>query len=104
MDTDSASSRLEALANPTRLRIYRTLVRAGDAGLTVGQIQEKLDVPGSTLSHHLRALTAADLVVQERQGTSLVCRTQYAVMRQLVDFLVSECCVDAPGVPAVRAR
>ncbi len=97
MDDDLAASRLEALGNATRLRIYRLLVRAGGAGLAVGQLQERLGIPPSTLSHHCKTLIAAGLVVQERVGTSLICRTNYAVMRGLVDFLVAECCVDAAG-------
>ena len=95
MDDDLAASRLEALGNATRLRIYRLLVRAGGAGLAVGQLQERLGIPPSTLSHHCKTLIAAGLVVQERVGTSLICRTNYAVMQGLVDFLVAECCVDA---------
>lgn len=95
MDIDLTSSRLEALGNPTRLRIYRLLVRAGEPGLAVGQIQERLGIPASTLSHHCRALVTVDLVQQERSGTSLICRTNYLVMRGLLDDLAAECCVDS---------
>jgi DNA-binding transcriptional ArsR family regulator len=94
MKIDDASARLEALGNPTRLRIYRTLVRAGDAGLSVGRLQSKLDVAPSTLSHHLKALIIVGLIDQERRGTTLICRANYAVMQGLVDFLVAECCAD----------
>ena len=89
------ASRLEALGNPTRLRLYHLLVRAGQPGLAVGQIQEKLGIPASTLSHHCRALVTVGLVQQERSGTSLICRTNYAVMRGLLDDLAAECCVDS---------
>ncbi|GHC60433.1 ArsR/SmtB family transcription factor [Neogemmobacter tilapiae] len=95
MNIDLAASRLAALGNPTRLRLYRLLVRAGDTGLSMGQIQEKLGIPGSTLSHHCRALVQVELIQQERIGTSLLCRTNYPVMRGLIDDLVAECCVDA---------
>jgi ArsR family transcriptional regulator, arsenate/arsenite/antimonite-responsive transcriptional repressor len=94
MNIDLTASRLAALGNPTRLHLYRLLVRAGDAGLSVGQIQEKLGIPGSTLSHHCRALIHVELIHQERSGTSLICRANYAVMQGLVDDLVAECCVD----------
>jgi DNA-binding transcriptional ArsR family regulator len=94
MDVDVAASRLAALGNPTRLRLYRLLVRAGNTGLSMGQIQEKLGVPGSTLSHHCRALVQVDLIQQERAGTSLICRTNYPVMRGLIDDLAAECCAD----------
>lgn len=95
MKIDDAAARLEALGNPTRLRIYRALVRAGDAGLSVGKLQVKLELAGSTLSHHLKALITVGLIVQERQGTTLICRASYDVMRGIVEFLVAECCTDA---------
>lgn len=95
MEHDLAATRLAALGNPTRLRIYRLLVRAGEAGLAVGGIQERLGIPGSTLSHHCKALIAAGLVQQERAGTSLICRANYPVMHGLVAFLAAECCADA---------
>jgi len=95
MKIDDAAARLEALGNPTRLRIYRMLVRAGDAGSSVGKLQAKLDLAASTLSHHLKAMMMVGLVEQERQGTTLICRANYEVMRGIVDFLVAECCVDA---------
>lgn len=102
MKIDDAAARLEALGNPTRLRIYRALVRAGDGGLSVGKLQTKLDVAPSTLSHHLKSLIIVGLIGQERQGTTLICRANYAVMEGLVGFLVAECCADAafPDRPA----
>lgn len=93
-DLETAAARLEALGNPTRLRIYRTLVRAGQGGLAVGQVQEKLGIAASTLSHHLHRLLISGLVDQERKGTTLVCRANYEVMNGLVGYLVDECCQD----------
>src|SRR3954469_18731811 len=95
MKIDDASARLEALGNPTRLRIYRALVRAGDAGLSVGRLQSKLEIAASTLSHPVKALLPVGLISQERQATTLICRANYDVMRGIVDFLVAECCADA---------
>lgn len=95
MTIDDAAARLEALGNPTRLRIYRALVRAGDAGTSVGRLQEQLKVAPSTLSHHLKALIIVDLIAQERRGTTLICRANYDVMRGLIGFLAEECCVDS---------
>jgi ArsR family transcriptional regulator len=95
MKIDDAAARLEALGNPTRLRIYRALVRAGDAGLSVGKLQTKLDLAASTLSHHLKAMIATGLIAQERQATTLICRANYDVMRGIVDFLVDECCTES---------
>jgi ArsR family transcriptional regulator, arsenate/arsenite/antimonite-responsive transcriptional repressor len=95
MNLTDAATRLEALGNPTRLAIYRLLVRAGDTGVPVGRIQSELDVAASTLSHHLKSLLIVGLVTQERAGTVLFCRANYPMMRGLVDFLVAECCVDS---------
>ena len=103
MKIDDAAARLEALGNPTRLRIYRALVRAGDPGMPVGRLQTKLEVAGSTLSHHLKTLMIVGLVTQERQSTTLICRANYDVMRGLVDFLVDECCVEAGCAKPAKA-
>ena len=102
MKIDTAASRLEALGNPTRLRIYRTLVRAGEPGLPVGKLQTRLAIPASTLSHHLRTLLVVGLITQERDGTTLICRANYPVMRGLVDFLVAECCSETDGTSSLR--
>jgi DNA-binding transcriptional ArsR family regulator len=95
MKLEEAAKQLEALGNATRLQVYRSLVRAGDAGLPVGRLQEKLGIPPSTLSHHIQRLVAMGLVTQERRATTLLCRANYPAMRQLVGFLVDECCADA---------
>lgn len=100
MRIDDAAARLEALGNPTRLRIYRALVKAGDGGLSVGKLQTRLDVAPSTLSHHLKSLLIVGLISQERQSTTLICRANYDVMRALVGFLVEECCADSGCPPA----
>ena len=95
MKVEKAAKQLEALGNPTRLRLYRALVRAGDEGLPVGHLQEKLTIAASTLSHHLHRLILTGLVTQERHATTLICRAHYPEMDSLVGFLVDECCVDA---------
>ena|ERR1700730_6282907 len=95
MKIDEAAARLESLGNPTRLKIYRMLVRAGDPGLSVGKLQTRLSIPASTLSHHLKTLIIVGLVTQQRDATTLICRANYPVMRGLLDFLVAECCTEA---------
>jgi DNA-binding transcriptional ArsR family regulator len=97
MKLDDAAAHLEALGNPTRLKIYRALVRAGDAGLSVGRLQEKLKIAPSTLSHHIKTLMVVGLINQVRDATTLVCHANYDVMRGLVDFLVAECCTETAG-------
>src|SRR5919112_4365555 len=94
MRLDQAAKQLEALGNPTRLQLYRMLVRAGEPGLPVGRLQQKLRIAASTLSHHLHRLILTGLVTQERQGTTLICRANYPAMRTLIGFLVDECCAD----------
>lgn len=103
MKLEKAASQLEALGNPTRLQIYRTLVRAGEEGLPVGRIQEKLDIPASTLSHHLKRLLDTGLVSQERQATTLICRARYPAMQSLIGYLADECCADGSCPPVDKA-
>ncbi|MEH2534787.1 DNA-binding transcriptional ArsR family regulator [Bradyrhizobium sp. AZCC 1588] len=95
MKLDDAAAHLEALGNPTRLKIYRALIRAGGAGLAVGRLQEKLKIAPSTLSHHIKALVVVGLVTQVRDATTLICHANYEVMRELVGFLVAECCTES---------
>lgn len=97
MTLDMTANRLEALGNPTRLGLYRMLVRAGPDGLAVGAVQRRAAVPRSTLSHHLHKLIGVGLVTQERLGTTLICRANYAAMNAVVDFLTDQCCADAAG-------
>ncbi|MGJ4926325.1 ArsR/SmtB family transcription factor [Bradyrhizobium sp. HKCCYLS2038] len=97
MKLDDVAARLEALGNTTRLKIYRALVRAGHAGMPVGKLQERLKVPASTLSHHVKTLVAVGLISQRREGTTLICHAEYDVMRGLLGFLVAECCVEERG-------
>ncbi len=92
----TTASRLEALANPTRLAIFRALVMAGEDGANVGTIQRVMNVPASTLTHHLQKLVKADLVRQERRSRELICRADYSVMNETVDYLKDQCCQGLP--------
>ena len=103
MNIETAAAQLEALGNPTRLTIYRTLVRAGGNGLPVGKLQLKLDIAASTLSHHIRKLVEVRLVSQERQATTLICRANYASMNGLIGYLSDECCADESAICATTA-
>lgn len=97
LDLDRTAACLEALGNPTRLAIYRLLVRAGGSGRSVGRIQEALSVPASTLSHHLKHLEMVGLVLRRREGTTHLCQANFAAMAAVLDFLTEECCrEDAP--------
>ena len=95
MNLEQAARQLESLGNPTRLQIYRTLVRAGHSGLPVGGLQERIGIAASTLSHHLKRLVDTGLVTQERHATTLICRAHYPTMNALIGYLADECCADA---------
>jgi DNA-binding transcriptional ArsR family regulator len=92
MELENAARGLAELGNPTRLRIFRLLVRSGEKPLAVGEIQSELAIPASTLSHHISRLVWAGLVEQEREGRVLRCRPRFDALRALVDFLYEECC------------
>lgn len=100
MKLDDAAARLEALGNPTRLKIFRALVRAGAEGMAVGRLQDRLDIAASTLSHHLKSLITVGLVAQTREGTTLICHANYDLMRGLIDYMVEQCCAEGTCVPA----
>ena len=92
MKIEQAASQLAELGHSTRLEIYRVLVRAGHEGLPVSAIQQKLDIPGSTLSHHISRLVKVGLVNQSREGRVLRCQAQYQELDRLIAFLSEECC------------
>ena len=94
MDIDVAAKALKELGHPTRLTLFRCLAKAGYAGLPVGQLQETLQIPNSTLSHHLSSLMSAGLVKQKREGRVLHCIPQFDCLDGLVAFLQEECCSD----------
>ena len=93
-DLASTAERLEALGHPVRLAVYRSLVRAAPTGRPVGKLQKILAIPRSTLSFHLRRLIAVRLVIQQRQGTTLICHADLKVMNRTLGFLLRECCQD----------
>ncbi|WP_353475291.1 metalloregulator ArsR/SmtB family transcription factor [Salipiger sp. H15] len=102
MTTTSPHARaLAALGHDARLSIFRLLVKAGPEGLRVGDIGAHLGLAPSTLAHHLSALTAAGLVLQERQGREVINRVDYPAVERVVGFLTSECCA---GVAPARTE
>ncbi|NVK34954.1 MAG: helix-turn-helix transcriptional regulator [Rhodobacteraceae bacterium] len=83
-----------ALGSEARLEVLMCLVRAGTSGLLVGQIQARTQIPASTLAHHLRFLAQGGLIIQEKQGRSVVNRAAFAHLEMLGDYLLKECCAD----------
>ena len=95
MDESLAAASLAALAQPQRLRIFRALVGAAPIGMTPGELGAMLDAPGSTLSFHLKELTHAGLVTQQREGRNLIYRSSIAQMNALLGYLSAHCCQGA---------
>lgn len=94
MEIEQAAQCLAELGHTTRLQIFRYLVKGGTTGVPVGSIQAELDIPGSTLTHHISRLVKVGLVIQRREGRTLFCIAQYAGLNDLIDFLREECCVN----------
>ena len=92
MEKHIAIAALAALAQETRLDIYRLLVRAGSEGLPAGAIGESLGVPSATLSFHLKELKSAGVAKCRREGRSLIYSPDFAAMNDLLQFLSENCC------------
>ena len=96
LDLAIAAARFAALGSEQRLAVLRVLVRAGPTGLSMGALGDRTGVTGSTLTHHLKILTSAGLVVQSKQGRSIICAAvAYDEMQYLSHFLLKECCADS---------
>jgi DNA-binding transcriptional ArsR family regulator len=96
MELEQAAAQLAELGHVTRLAIFRLLVRAGRHGIAVGDIQQELDIPNSTLSHHLSRMSKVALMEQRRDGRTLFCTLQFGEVESLLTFLYSECCLGMP--------
>lgn len=91
---EEAAQGFSAVGSEQRLSVLLTLIRATPEGLAIGQIQERLKIPASTLTHHLRFLAVAKLVVQEKRGREVITRANYDRLKSLADYLLEECCQD----------
>ena len=92
MEENDVVRSLAALAQPVRLQVFRALVVTGQAGLTPGTMAEALDIPANTLSFHLKELTHAGLVTQERASRNIIYRAAYEHMNALLSYLTENCC------------
>ncbi len=102
MESNLAVSALAALAHEGRLAIYRLLVVAGPDGLTVGDIGDKLKMPGATLSFHLSQLKHAGLVAARRDGRRLIQTADFARINGLVAYLTENCCGGQACAPVCK--
>ncbi len=98
MKQTEAVASLAALAHDSRLAAFRLLVQAGPDGLAVGEIGQRLKLPGATLNSHLNVLRRTGLVRDTREGRSIRCRADYTRMNALLAFLTENCCgSDSPS-------
>ena len=104
MEEQDILKALAALAQPLRLRLFRLLVVAGPKGLTPGAIIEALEVPATTLSFHLKELSHAGLVSQQRDGRYLIYRADFERMGGLLGYLTDNCCQGKGCLPARATR
>lgn len=96
MKTKDVITALAALAQESRLAVYRLLVQAGPEGLASSRIAEQLDIPPSSLSFHLKELMHADMVAQKKEGRSLIYSANFKTMNSLLGFLTENCCGGNP--------
>jgi DNA-binding transcriptional ArsR family regulator len=92
MNADQVVKSLAALAQPTRLAIYRMLVEAGKEGMAAGQVAEKLQAPPASLSFHFKTLNHAGLVESTQDGRFIYYAANFDVMNGLVGYLTENCC------------
>ena len=110
MKSTAVVKALGALAQESRLAVFRLLVEQGPDGLTPGEISEKLELPPPTLSFHLKELSNAGLLTAEQNGRSITYAVDFLAMRELIEFLYYNCCgVGVAGcgpecVPAVNVK
>ncbi len=100
MESDSAILAFAALAQPTRLAVFRLLMAHEPDGLPAGDVARRLDVPHNTLSTHLGVLSRAGLVRATRRSRSIVYRARPEAVTALASFLVKDCCRGRPDICA----
>ncbi len=95
LSIEKAASCFAALGSEQRLSILKILVRSGPVGLTIGELGDCSGVTGSTLTHHMKILTHADMVEQKKNGRSIICAAvSFDEIQKLSEFLLQDCCVD----------
>ena len=103
MESELAVRALAALAQDSRLQLYRMLVQAGPEGVAASALAERLGIPANTLSFHLKTLSHADLVHSRHEGRFIYYSANYQRMNALLGFLTDNCCGGRPCVPAATA-
>ncbi len=98
MESELAVKRLSALAQDSRLGVFRLLVRAGPEGIAAGEIARTLEITPNTLSAQLNVLANAGMVASRRDGRSIIYAADYDGMRDLLVYLMEDCCQGRPEV------
>jgi ArsR family transcriptional regulator, arsenate/arsenite/antimonite-responsive transcriptional repressor len=104
METNQAVEAMGALAQASRLQVYRLLVQRGPEGIAAGELAERLNVPANTLSFHLKALSHAGLVQTRQDGRFVYYSANYAQMNALLGFLTANCCGGRDCAPTAVPR
>jgi DNA-binding transcriptional ArsR family regulator len=99
MEKQTAIAAMAALAQETRLDVFRLLVRAGAEGLPAGTVGDELGIAGATLSFHLKELKSAGLIRCEREGRSRIYSPDFTAMNELLGFLTENCCGGLGAAP-----
>jgi DNA-binding transcriptional ArsR family regulator len=102
VETTQALEALAALAQETRLKVYRLLVEAGPEGLSAGRIGQELDLPPATLSFHLAHLARAGLAKSRQEGRFIIYAADFQNMNALIGYLTENCCGGQSCAPAVK--
>ena len=97
MKSKDAVKALAALAQESRLEVFRLLVRKGSAGMAAGELSNHFGLPAATMSFHLKELSNAELVVSKRESRSIIYSANYRRMQMLINFLLENCCADNGG-------
>ncbi|NRB16591.1 MAG: helix-turn-helix transcriptional regulator [Rhodobacteraceae bacterium] len=102
MQWAQAAQGFAAMGSEARLQVLRCLIRAGHEGLMVAEIQHRTGIAPSTLAHHLKCLTSAGVVEQQKRGRSTISRASFQQLEALAQFVLSECCADANTKEAAK--
>jgi len=104
MEKTDAVAALAALAQDSRLDVFRLLVQAGPEGMPAGAVAETLDLAPNTLTFHFDRMRTAGLVTVRREGRSMIYAARYETMNDLLGFLTDNCCGGVPCTPAIACK
>ncbi|MGF1622651.1 MAG: ArsR/SmtB family transcription factor [Rhodomicrobiaceae bacterium] len=94
LDLEEVAQGFAAMGSEARLQVVLTLVRAGNSGLTIGDIQSRTGMAASTLAHHLKFLASAGLIEQQKAGRAVINRASFTRLETLAAYILKECCAD----------